>query len=210
MAFELFKKKEAPKEEFKGFEIKPELLPIPVGPAAEQLPAMEAQGLRPAVPLTQASAPPFSSFPSMPSAPSPSLPSPPSPPSRELPPPPIFKPEAPKPAFEEVEEFVEATVSEKWEKFKRELEELRKVQDDFSASLSGLSERMTALEKKMDMVIQQVLGKVEEYGKGVADVGVELKAMQKMFNTIMPTFTENIKELQEIVEKVKSEGFKKK
>jgi hypothetical protein len=68
---------------------------------------------------------------------------------------------------------------------------------------------MTALEKKMDMVIQQVLGKVEEYGKGVADVGVELKAMQKMFNTIMPTFTENIKELQEIVEKVKSEGFKK-
>ncbi|MGC8885347.1 MAG: hypothetical protein ACP5JY_02990 [Candidatus Nanoarchaeia archaeon] len=200
MVFTLFKKKEPPKEEFKGFEIKPELLPMPVAPASEQLPVLEAQGLRPATPP-----PPPPSFEPQPVQPltARQLPA-------GMPAPPIFKPEAPKPLSEEIEETAEAIIAEKWEKFKRELEEIRKIQDDFSASLSGLSERMTNIEKKMDMVIEQILGKVEEYSKGVQDVGVELKAMQKMFNTLMPTFTENIKELQELVERAKTEGLKRK
>jgi uncharacterized protein YoxC len=129
-----------------------------------------------------------------------------------MPPAPVFRP-APAPArltTEEIQEIAEAIIAEKWQKVGKEIDEMKKTQDDISASLGGMQERMSNLEKKMDMVIQEILGKVDEYGKGIADVGTELKAMQKVFGTVMPTFTENIKDLQEVVGKAKEQGIKRK
>ncbi|MCX6774960.1 MAG: hypothetical protein NTY99_02610 [DPANN group archaeon] len=129
-----------------------------------------------------------------------------------MPPAPVFRP-APAPArltTEEIQEIAEAIIAEKWQKVGKEIDEIKKTQDDTSASLGGMQERMSNLEKKMDMVIQEILGKVDEYGKGIADVGTELKAMQKVFGTVMPTFTENIKDLQEVVGKAKEQGIKPK
>jgi len=76
--------------------------------------------------------------------------------------------------------------------------------------LSNLSDRMTKLEMKLDAVQQAILGKVDEYGKNISDVGTELKAMQRVFGTVMPTFTENVKDLRELVDTAKVKGFKKK
>ncbi|MEM4713981.1 MAG: hypothetical protein QXQ79_00335 [Candidatus Nanoarchaeia archaeon] len=183
---------------------KPETLPetkepalFPEPSATEKLPTFEEQGLRPAQPVFPLPAPVSLAPPQIP------LP-------ESMPKPPPFRPESPKPLSEEIEEIAEAIIAERWQKLTKELDEIKKIQEEFSASLSGLTERLGILEKRMDTVIQQVLGKVEEYGKGISDVGVELKALQKMFNTLMPTFTENIKELQELVEKAKEKGFRKK
>ncbi len=46
---------------------------------------------------------------------------------------------------------------------------------------------------------------MDEYSKGISDVSTELKAMQKIFQTVMPQFTANIKELQALVEKKRKE-----
>lgn len=110
---------------------------------------------------------------------------------------------------QEIEEIAEAIVSEKWEKFSKEVDDLKKDIDDVSASVNGVQERLANIEKRMDMVIQQVLGKVEDYGRSIADVSTELKAMQKVFGTMMPTMTENIKELDELVGKAKTEGVRR-
>lgn len=191
MALPFFKKE-------KVEEKKLEETSIPTRPfepiASEQLPVFEARELKPAIPLPA----PVSLAPTQ-------IPLPPS-----MPKPPVFKPEAAKPLSEEIEEVAEVIIAERWQKLTKELEEIKKIQEDFSASLSGLTERLGILEKRVDAVINQVLGKVEEYGKGISDVSTELKAIQKMFNTLMPTFTENIKELQELVEKAKEKGFRKK
>ena len=123
---------------------------------------------------------------------------------------PVFRP-APsaKTITAEIEEIAEAVVSEKWEKVSKELDDMKRGHDDLSSTVNGMQERMSNLEKKMDMVIQQVLGKVEEYGRGISDVSTELKAMQKVFGTMMPTMTDNIKDLQELVDKAKTKGLKK-
>ena len=76
-------------------------------------------------------------------------------------------------------------------------------------NVSNLSDRMTKLEMKLDSIEQAILGKVEEYGKSISDVGTELKAMQRVFQTTMPAFTENIKELQGLVEETKARKHKK-
>jgi uncharacterized protein YoxC len=131
-----------------------------------------------------------------------------------IPAPPSFRPTSQpsfmaKPATEEIEEIAEAIISERWQKISKDFDELKRSQEDLSSAISGVQERITSVEKKMDMVIQEILGKVEEYGKGISDVGTELKAMQRVFGTVMPTFTENIKELQEMVGEAKEKGFKK-
>jgi len=131
-----------------------------------------------------------------------------------MPAPPVFRPSAPsmpsgKSTTEEIEEIAEAIISERWQKFSRDFDEIKRSQEDISATISGMQEKISNLEKRMDMVIQEILGKVDEYGKGISDVGTELKAMQKVFGTVLPSFTENIKELQELVGEAKEKGFKK-
>jgi tetrahydromethanopterin S-methyltransferase subunit G len=127
-----------------------------------------------------------------------------------MPAPPSFTPPRARPVIEEIEEVAEAVVSEKWQKFSKEVEDMKHAQDDISSSIGGMQERMNNLEKKMDMVIREVLGKVDEYGKSISDVGTELKAMQKVFGTMVPAMTENVKELQELVGTAKEKGIQRK
>lgn len=120
-----------------------------------------------------------------------------------------FRSFAPKPSTDEMQEIAESIVKEKWKASEKEIESIKKWRDDFETNLSNLSDRMTKLEMKMDSVEQAILGKVDEYGKTISDVGTELKAMQRVFSTTMPAFTENIKELQGLVEETKAKRHKK-
>lgn len=131
-------------------------------------------------------------------------------PSMPMPPaPPPFRFTPSRPATEEVQEIAETIVAEKWKESSRELESIKKWRDETESAISNLSDRMTKLEMKMDSVEQAILGKVEEYGKSISNVGTELKAMQRVFQTTMPAFTENIKELQGLVDETKSRRRKK-
>lgn len=158
--------------------------------SADVLAGMQASQMRPASPVAMQQLPP-------------------------IPAPPAFRPSsAPtyptKTTTEEIEEIAEAIIAERWQKFSRDFDEIKRTQDDIASTISGMQEKITNLEKRMDMVIQEILGKVEEYGKGISDVGTELKAMQKVFGTVLPSFTENVKELQDLVGTAKEKGIRKK
>lgn len=114
-----------------------------------------------------------------------------------------------KPSTDEIQEIAEKIVEEKWKGAEKEIDTIKKWRDETETNLSNLSDRMTKLEMKMDSVEQAILGKVDEYGRAISDVGTELKAMQRVFSTTMPAFTENIKELQGLVEETKEKRRKK-
>ena len=42
-----------------------------------------------------------------------------------------------------------------------------------------------------------------EYDKHIMEVGSEIKAMEKVFSKVLPTFTENVNELNNITKKIK-------
>lgn len=155
--------------------------------SADVLAGMQSAQMRPAYPVMQL--PPIPAAPAFRPAAAPAYPT--------------------KTTTEEIEEIAEAIIAERWQKFSREFDEIKRTQDDISSTISGMQEKITNLEKRMDMVIQEILGKVEEYGKGISDVGTELKAMQRVFGTVLPSFTENVKELQELVGTAKEKGIKK-
>jgi hypothetical protein len=43
-----------------------------------------------------------------------------------------------------------------------------------------------------------VLGKVGEYDKNLVNIGVEIKAMERVFQKVLPNFTENVHTLDRV------------
>lgn len=104
---------------------------------------------------------------------------------------------------EDIQEIAETIIEEKWNKAKKDFADIEKWKDDVGEQLKGIEENTEAMKQRMDSLEKAVFGKVEEYGKGIEDVSTELKAMQRVFTTIMPQFTSNVKELQALLEKSK-------
>jgi len=124
--------------------------------------------------------------------------------------PPAFTPEAPprpapppKPAIEDIEEVAGALVDEKWEAFTKKLGEVEDWRKDASAEITGVKEQVRKLEKRLGNMETAIFGKIEEYSKGIEGVSAEIKALQRVFQNIMPAFTQNVKDLRQIVEKGK-------
>ena len=44
-----------------------------------------------------------------------------------------------------------------------------------------------------------ILGKISEYDQNLVNVGTEIKAMEKVFEKILPSFTDNVQRLSRIV-----------
>lgn len=162
----------------------------------EILSAMQAAGMRPGAP------------PGLP----PGMPAPPAPPRApaRAPPPAPVKEERLTLLTEDIEEIAEAIIAERWKELTKDFEKLEKWREETETLITTLQESMKKLEEKMDDLEKAIFGKVEEYGKGISDVSSELKAMQRVFKTIMPEFTTNIKDLRELLEKAREEEAKPK
>ena len=54
-----------------------------------------------------------------------------------------------------------------------------------------------------------ILGKVGEYDQNLTNLGAEIKAMEKVFSKILPTFTENVNELSRLAKDLKMKSSSK-
>jgi len=68
---------------------------------------------------------------------------------------------------------------------------------------------MHDLKEQFDALHKGILGKIEEYDKGIKDVGTDIRAMEEVFKKTLPTFTENIHELSRLTKNIKSKKKKK-
>ena len=50
-----------------------------------------------------------------------------------------------------------------------------------------------------------MLGKTEEYNKTISDVNVELKAFEKVIDRLVPTISDSIKELRDLIDGLKKQ-----
>ena len=145
-------------------------------------------------------------------SPSPSLPTPP------LPSPPSFTPPTHESSphlsgsqellTEDIEKIAESIIDEKWEKVKGELDDLKTWKVDLDAQVKGFKSQLDTLGKRVDDAQNAMLGKVEEYNKSLGGVNVEIQAMGKVFEKIIPQFTENVNKLSELVDRKASKTKK--
>jgi hypothetical protein len=115
--------------------------------------------------------------------------------------------QGPMPQFAEssnTEEMIEAIIDEKWNELVRDINKVIEWKQKADVKLGNMEQQMSDLKDQFDKLHQAIIGKIGEYDKHMLDVGAELQAMEKVFSKVLPSFVDNVNELNRITERIKT------
>jgi hypothetical protein len=136
---------------------------------------------------------------------------PPAPPSHESAPPhqpmpsqPAFTPKPTVSAASNIsnEEYIEAIIDEKWAEIENDIQKIVEWKNRSEQRIQQLSQSMTDLKDRFDKLHAALIGKIESYDRNILEVGAEIKAMEKVFSKVLPVFTENVKQLTSVTDRI--------
>ena len=104
---------------------------------------------------------------------------------------------------EKIEEIAEAIIDEKWNEIIESVNKVIDWKNRTEARIVKLEQQISDLKKSFAELQKGILDKVSEYDQHILDVGTELKAMETVFKKVLPTFTQNVNQLSDIVKKLK-------
>ncbi|MDP6845780.1 MAG: hypothetical protein QF460_02400 [Candidatus Nanoarchaeia archaeon] len=102
---------------------------------------------------------------------------------------------------EDIEKIAESIIGEKWNRVKDELDSVTSWKTEIDVQVKEFKSQLEALDKKVSDAQNAMLGKVDEYNKSLQGVNVEIQAMGKVFEKIIPQFTDNVNRLSDMVGK---------
>ncbi|HLC65692.1 MAG TPA: hypothetical protein VJI46_06235 [Candidatus Nanoarchaeia archaeon] len=114
----------------------------------------------------------------------------------QYPPPPA---EQSQPAEDKIEEIAEAIIDEKWNSLVKDINKIVEWKDKVEARLTAIEQDIKDMKERFEALHTGILGKIGEYDTSIKDVGVEIKAMEKVFQKILPTFTENVNKMERLL-----------
>jgi len=107
------------------------------------------------------------------------------------------------PAHPESEAIVEQIIEEKWQELQKDLAKINEWKDLVSSRMDKLEQSTTDMKMDLDGLHKAIVSRIGEYDKTLMDVGTEIKAMEKVFQKVLPELTGNIQELSRITKNVK-------
>jgi DNA-binding transcriptional MerR regulator len=111
---------------------------------------------------------------------------------------------------EKIEEVAEAIIDEKWKDLLKDINKISEWNHKTETRLSKIETEIKSIKENFDSLHKGILGKITEYDNNLVNVGTEIKAMEKVFQKILPTFTDNVNKLSRITQGVKAPPPKKK
>ena len=103
--------------------------------------------------------------------------------------------EAPNVDEERMQEIAEAIIDEKWDEFAGDIKKVIEWKDKTEDRIAKLEQQLIDLRLSMDSLTKSIMGKISSYDQNIVDVGTEVKAMEKVFQKILPTLTESVNKL---------------
>ena len=107
---------------------------------------------------------------------------------------------------ERIVELIEALIDEKWSDFTENVNRIIEWKDKTENRITELETSLKDLRNEFDKLHKAILEKVGQYDQNIHDVGIEIKALEKVFQKILPTLTENVNELSRITKDMKRKG----
>lgn len=104
---------------------------------------------------------------------------------------------------EDIEEITESVIEEKWQRMMNEFGDMLAWKEKTSNDLDAIKQELMRVENRFENLQNSVVGKVKEYGQGVSDVSIEIKALGKLLSNIITPLTSNVKELERIIKGMK-------
>ncbi len=106
-------------------------------------------------------------------------------------------------APEKMEELVEAIIDEKWSDFMDNINRIVDWKEKTEAKINDIEASVKHMKDDFDKLHTSILDRVGDYDKHITDIGTEIKALEKVFQKVLPGFMENVAELSKITEEMK-------
>lgn len=103
----------------------------------------------------------------------------------------------------DTEQLVEQIIEEKWRDLQKDLAKTTEWRDSMGSRMDKLEQSVQDLKQDLEGLHKAIVSRVGEYDKTLMDVGTEIKAMEKVFQQVLPELTGNIQELSRITKNVK-------
>lgn len=107
------------------------------------------------------------------------------------------------------EEIIETIIDEKWNDLLEDVQRIISWKERTTEQITTLDQQMKDLKEQFERLHQAVVGKVGEYDQHILQVGAEVKAMEKVFSKVLPTFTESVGELSRVADTMKKQAPRK-
>ncbi len=99
---------------------------------------------------------------------------------------------------ERIEEIAEAIIDEKWQELVKDVKKVIEWKGTMEMRLDQLEQQMKDMKSSMDNMQKAIFGKIADYDKSITNVGTEIKAMEKVFQQVLPSLTESINRLDRV------------
>ena len=106
---------------------------------------------------------------------------------------------------ERIEELAEAIIDEKWNDLMENINRIVEWKEKTEERLTQMETTMKSIKDDFDKMHTSILERVGDYDKHISDVGTEVKALEKVFQKVLPGFMENVSELSKITENLKQQ-----
>ena len=99
------------------------------------------------------------------------------------------------------EEIAEQIIEEKWRELQKELKKITEWRDQMTSRVDKMEQSVTDVKSDLDGLHKAIVARIGEYDKTLIDVGTEIKAMEKVFQKVLPELTSNVQELSRMTKK---------
>jgi len=100
------------------------------------------------------------------------------------------------PATERIEELAEAIIDEKWDELVKDINKIAEWKEKTESRLNRIEQSLEDMKLGMESLHKSLIAKISDYDKNLGDVGVEIKAMEKVFQKILPSLTDSVSRLE--------------
>lgn len=103
------------------------------------------------------------------------------------------------------EEVAESIIEEKWNELMKNVNKIIEWKNQMDTRFVQVEQKFSDIQHSFDELHRAVISKVNEYDQNILNVGSQVKAMEKVFSKVLPTFTETVNELGRITNFVKGD-----
>ena len=96
----------------------------------------------------------------------------------------------------------EEIIDEKWREHLTSIGDRTTWKAQITDEVEAVKQEILRVQTRFDNLQAAVIGKVEEYGTSVKDIGTEMKALEKVLEKILSPLTKSVKDLQVVSERL--------
>ena len=105
---------------------------------------------------------------------------------------------------ERVEEVAEAIIDEKWKELVKDINKVIEWKEKTESKINKMEQELEDIKLGLESLHKILMAKISDYDKNISNVGVEIKAMEKVFQKILPSLTESVNRLDRMGKKAPS------